>query len=76
MKKENILVMALICLAFLGVWTFFSNGTPNKGDNDAFEVSASGAGTGSGIDFKTYSEGMRLAESLKRPVFLYFYADW
>ena len=78
MRKENILVMVLVGLALLGAWSFFSNGSIKTApvSETTPAVSGSGSQSSSDIAFKSYSEGMALAKSSNRQVFLYFYADW
>lgn len=75
MKKENILVIALICIAFGAVMihSYINEGgaveaAPKKtSDSDSKDA---------GIQWKEYHEGMKQAKSRNIPIFLYFHAEW
>jgi thioredoxin-related protein len=84
MKKENILVLALICIAVVGVFTYMSSkpsNHANAGLEKKIEVvvepkaSLIAANTSS-INWQTYAQGLEMAKAQNRPVFLYFHADW
>lgn len=66
LKKENIFIVVLIGIAVLGV-LYWEN--MKKQDVEPVNIEA-------GIPWQEYSEGMALAQSQNKHVFLYFYADW
>ena len=75
MKKENVLVIAIVCIAVIGAVIYYNSKygmkkdyTPAKGFSQARD--------GSNIDWQGYAKGMELAEATGKHVFLYFYADW
>lgn len=82
MKKENILLIALIGIAVLGTWGYLNIGPGGFQDESvqtqAANVNAekSSSKQGNGIDFKSYFEGVSLAKTQGKPIFLYFHADW
>lgn len=75
MKKENILVLALICIALIIIVAHnqIKNGeaieTAVKKVSDRNQKST-------GIQWKEYSQGLEQAKSQNRHVFLYFHAQW
>ncbi len=76
MKKENILVIVLVCIAMIGVviyqqdrFNFSSSGSDTAGETNA-QVSESGIG------WVAYDQGLGIAKQQNKPIFLYFYADW
>ena len=75
MKKENILVVAIICIAFAGVM-IYNNSKPEK---QADSIQGEGPGQisdTSNIDWQGYAQGMELAKTENKHIFLYFHADW
>jgi len=95
MKKENILVVAIICIVIAGAVVYMKSNSPNhvnagvnaevntetnaglKDNNDAIEHNTNlTAVKSSNIDWKPYTQGLNLAKAEKKPVFLYFHADW
>jgi uncharacterized protein YyaL (SSP411 family) len=85
MKKENILVVAIICIAIAGALIYFNL----KPDNDANANSVAHQATRSieqkeiitaaktsGIGWQSYAKGIDIAKTQDKPVFLYFHADW
>ena len=75
MKKENILVAVIICIAVAGVMMYI-NLNPKQPvaviqDKMPGPISAT-----SDIDWQEYVQGMELAKTENKPIFLYFYADW
>jgi len=75
MKKENMLVVALICIAVAGV---IIHNRINGGEAvEAAPGKTDKAGQKNpGIQWKAYHEGLQLAKSSNKHVFLYFHADW
>ncbi len=70
MRKENILVLVLVCLVLAAAYYFvdrqrgkFSNGKEHSGISGP-------------IEWNDYSQGLELAASKDKPVFLYFHAHW
>jgi len=75
MKKENILVVAIICIAVAGVMIYNNSksGNPAEFISGKGSVQISDALT---IDWQDYAQGMELAKSQNKHIFLYFHADW
>ncbi|OGR21889.1 MAG: hypothetical protein A3J85_03155 [Desulfobacula sp. RIFOXYA12_FULL_46_16] len=79
MKKENMLVIVLICIAFTGVMIH-----NHIQEGEAVETAPGKAASGkaapgskeTGIQWKAYDEGLQLAKSSNKHIFLYFHADW
>ncbi len=111
MKKENILVVVIICIVIVGVVAYMKSNLPHtinaevntevinaevnagantaatantgvKNNNDAIEhktnltAAKSSKAKSSNIDWKPYTQGVNLAKTEKKPMFLYFRADW
>ncbi len=84
MKKENILVVALVVIALGGIYMFNSlnsRGTSGgEGQTLASTIPAKGqdtsVGMSSGIGWKDYTPGMALARKENKSIFLYFHAPW
>lgn len=87
MKKENILVVAIICIAIVGTLIYFNLKPDNNANANSNFVAHQVAGTieqkqiltaskTSGIDWQFYSKGIDIAKTQDKPVFLYFHADW
>ncbi len=85
MKKENILVVALIIIALGGIYVFNTLGSSggSSGSNAQKTSSAvatfaetSSVGISSGIAWKDYTPGMALARKENKSIFLYFHAPW
>ena len=89
MKKENVLVVALIVIAMGGIYVF--NALNSKGGDtgealvatasvpnaqDGSEQGLAYAGTSSGIQWKDYTPGMAMARKENKSIFLYFHAPW
>ena len=75
MRKGNVLVIVLICLAVTGV-VYYQYSEAGK---TASRLSGSGnttAGGGSGIAWKSLEQGLASAKAENKPVLLYFHADW
>lgn len=80
MKKENILVIALVVVALGSVYLYnamktpdrFSDPSPAALSGDAASL-ASGEG---GISWKDYTPGMATARDAGKSIFLYFHAPW
>ena len=75
MKKENILVIAIICIAMGSIMAYHNlksgkpvDPTPGKESVQAENIS--------GIDWQSYSKGTQLAKTNDKQIFLYFHADW
>jgi thioredoxin-related protein len=75
MKKENTLVIALICIAFTGVMIHNHIKEGGAGETALKKTSAQGS-KDANIQWKEYTEGMKMAKSRNKPVFLYFHAEW
>lgn len=75
MKKENLLVIVLICAAFAGIMIHSHIKEGEAVETAPVKSSVSGS-KDAGILWKGYSEGMALAKSRNKHVFLYFHADW
>ncbi len=75
MKKENILVLAIICIAIMGA-VIYNNMNSAKYHDSATEKGSIEVGNISGIDWQDYAQGVALAKTRSKPVFLYFHADW
>ncbi|WP_148278087.1 thioredoxin family protein [Desulfobacula toluolica] len=81
MKKENILVVAIVCIAVAGV--FMYNNSKSGSMTGFFPSKVSGKaelsgqnGDGSNIAWQDYNQGMAMAKTQGKHVFLYFHADW
>ncbi len=75
MKKENMLVIALICIAFTGVMIHDYIKEGGAGET-ALKKTSEQDQKDEGIQWKGYTDGMALAKSRNKHVFLYFHADW
>lgn len=75
MKKENLLVIVLICIAVASVFVYKKSISPKKADLllEKGDNNESGA---SAIDWQAYTVGMALAKKSNKHIFLYFHADW
>ncbi len=85
MKKENILVVVLICIVVTGVPIYFNLKPDNNAnaDSNANQTTQSieqkqilTSARTSGIHWQSYVKGLDAAKSQNKPVFLYFHADW
>ena len=80
MKKENILVAALILLAVAGVLNFHYSKSPESRAAAVAAVTGSQAFAGdeanTKIDWQPYKEGLAKAKTQGKNVFLYFHAPW
>jgi len=85
MKKENILVAAIICISIVGTLIYFNLKPDNNANADT--VAHQSAGTTeqkqiitatklSSIDWQPYAKGIDVAKAEDKPLFLYFHADW
>ncbi|MBA3010921.1 MAG: thioredoxin fold domain-containing protein [Proteobacteria bacterium] len=77
MKKENVLVIALIGLVVAGIFFYNRSKAPEPviaaavlQESDPLEIKDSG------IAWKDYTPGMAIAGKGNKPVFLYFHAPW
>jgi thioredoxin-related protein len=88
MKKENILVVAIICISIIGAVFYMRSKPVNNANADVGEKnnvvtkavveqkeSLTAANTSS-INWKPYAQGLEIAKAQNKPVFLYFHADW
>jgi len=75
MKKENLLVVAIICIAFAGFMVYNNSKQENQTDSIQEEGVAQASET-SNIDWQGYAQGMELAKTGNKNIFLYFHADW
>lgn len=75
MKKENILVVVIICIAVASVMIYNNSKSGKQTD----VISGKGSVQSSDvltIDWQGYTQGMELAKTENKHIFLYFYADW
>ncbi len=86
MKKENILIVAIICISIIGAVFYMRSKSVNSANADVGEKknievviekkdNLTAANTSS-IDWKPYTQGLEIAKAHNKPVFLYFHADW
>lgn len=75
MKKENILIVAIICIAFAG-FMIYNSTKPEKQADPIQDKTPAQINDASTIDWQEYVQGMELAKTQDKPVFLYFHADW
>lgn len=75
MKKENILVVAIICIIVVGVVGYKNLNSeqtmaavPENGDVQTGDTQS--------INWQAYAQGMALAKTSGKHIFLYFHADW
>jgi len=80
MKKENILVVALVVIALGAVTAYNSMRTQEPQAAVAFSEAVSPAEASAsevtGIDWKDYTPGMAMAREKKKSILLYFHAPW
>jgi len=88
MKKENILVVAIICISIIGAVFYMRSKPVNDAIADVVETNSVVekavveqktdlmAANTSGIDWQPYAQGLETANAQNKPVFLYFHADW
>ena len=75
MKKENILVIVLICMAVAGVLYYQYSDGKNAGFQNSGE-SIPLVKDGSAIAWENFSDGMASGKNSDKHIFLYFHADW
>ena len=75
MKKENILVVVIICISIIGIMIYYSTKPVKPTDSVQGEGSIQ-TSDASSIDWQDYEQGMELAKSRNKHIFLYFHADW
>ncbi len=75
MKKENILVVAIVIIAVLGFMIYNNSKSyaPVGGMTEKQPVTVNDE---SGIDWQDFEKGLATAKAEKKHVFLYFHADW
>ncbi len=75
MKKENILVIAIICIAIIGFMVYNNSKSEKQTDfiqkREPVQISDT-----SKIDWLGYERGADSAKIQNKHVFLYFHADW
>ncbi len=85
MKKENILVVAIIGVAIAGALIYFNlkpdnnanaNSVANQTTSSIEQKQILTASKTSSIDWQSYAKGIDVAKTQDKPVFLYFHADW
>lgn len=75
MKKENILVIVLVCIAV--AWISFSSQSNTQSLPELPEQAiADTADASSGIEWYSYVKGRELAKKQNKQIYLYFHADW
>ena len=76
MKKENILVVVVILSIVLAGVMIYINSKPQI-QADAIQNNEPGLVSNiSSINWQTYTQGMELAKTRNKHIFLYFHADW
>ena len=75
MKKENLLVIAIICIAVIG-FAAYKNFNSNKQTDSIQGKGFVQTSDTSKIDWQTYAQGRELAKNQNKHIFLYFHADW
>jgi thioredoxin-related protein len=75
MKKENILIFAIICILAAGVMGYATS-EPETRVAKVSKTTGSPADNAGVINWQDYAGGMELAKTSGKHVFLYFYADW
>lgn len=70
MRKENILIVAIVCIAIGSAIAFFGFKSGGQTGLEPGEADAPA------IAWQDYNQGMELASTKEQPVFLYFHADW
>ena len=75
MKKENILVIVLVLIAFAGIMVYNNSKSDEKNDF-AIEKAAAQTIEAAAIEWQDYTQGMALAKKQGKHIFLYFHADW
>ncbi len=84
MKKENVLVVALVVIAIGGIYVFniLKSGPPIQKPSAitpqalAAKTDMSDIGSAQGIGWKDFTPGMAQARKENKFVFLYFHAPW
>jgi len=77
MRKENVLVVAIICIAVVSV-ILYKNYRSTKilsvlpGEESSLDEGLSSAT----IDWQNYEQGLAKAKATGKHIFLYFHADW
>jgi thioredoxin-related protein len=75
MKKENILVVVMVCILIAGVGIYYNSKSGKQAGSVQKKESTQIYDT-SNIEWQEYAKGMDLAKNQNKPVFLYFHADW
>ncbi len=75
MKKENILVIVIICITIIG-FMVYNNVKPEKQTDLIQKKGSVSARDTSKIDWQGYEQVMDLIKNQNKHVFLYFHADW
>ncbi|MBT3176310.1 MAG: thioredoxin fold domain-containing protein [Desulfobacula sp.] len=75
MKKENLLVIAIICIAVIG-FVAYKNFNSKKQTDSIQGKGFVQTSDSSKIDWQNYAQGRELAKNQNKHIFLYFHADW
>ena len=76
MRKENVLVIALVCMAVAGLLFYQYSNRNESGFQTTGSTSLASTGSSSMISWAGYSEGMSSAKNENKHIFLYFHAEW
>lgn len=75
MRKENVLVVVLICLV-VAVGVLYKYTGSGKPGSSRLNTGQENTADRTGIAWENMTEGLARAKAEGKPVFLYFHADW
>lgn len=77
MRKENVLVVIIICIAVASVMLYKNFKSAKTSSVLSVEESSLNKGLSSAtIDWQDYEQGLAKAQATGKHIFLYFHADW